>query len=81
VVVMARITPKTTEIVTGITLNLSNDDATHLSFALHNAQKYCFAKGYKNDFGCVNWPWLNKFIEELDNNRGTGCTMGPRATK
>lgn len=72
-----RIKAKTATVVTGVVLELSNDDATHLSFFLRTAVDGTYdpsAKKYIN-----KWPWAKRFVEELDRQRGTGCTMGPRA--
>lgn len=76
-----RIVASTTEVVTGITLNLGNDDATHLSFALS-----CLAAAMKEGHTIKNglgreWDWLNRLRAELEQARGVGCTMGPRANK
>lgn len=74
---MARIEAKTQEIVVGITLNLSNDDATHLHYVLNNC--YGDAYGPRTDKKWKEtWPWLKKFVEELNEKRGEGCTMGAR---
>lgn len=70
------INAKTTEVVTGITLELSNDDATHLLVALKHYRKFRTSHSYNEE-----WPWLDKFISSLDEARGVGYTMGRRARK
>lgn len=58
-----KISSKRKEIITGITLELTNDEATHLSMALTDAQQRRRPNG---------WPWLDKFKLELDTQRGVG---------
>lgn len=63
----------TETIVTGVVIRLDNSDATHLSYALN-----CYRKETRRS---KPWPWLDEFVEELDEARGSGCKMGPRVIK
>ena len=76
-----KILAKKQTISVGVIIELSSGDATHLSFVLSQARKYCFGPGGKSDFGDgggKGWPWLNKLHEELDLARGKGSTIGGR---
>ena len=76
------INAKKQTISTGVIIDLGSDDATHLAFALGQAQKYCFSKSGRSDRGPGSkWPWLETFIAHLDAARGVGCTMGGRLTE
>ena len=72
-----KILTKKQTVLVGVVIELSLDDATHLSFVLSQARKYCF--GPDGDFwggGGKVWPWLDKFHKELDSARGKGATFG-----
>lgn len=75
---MPKIVAKTQEVVTGVTLELTNDEATHLSYALHGFIRLIAIHPYN---GTRKWPFIEEFVETLDKTRGVGCTMGPRVNK
>jgi hypothetical protein len=64
---------KTATIVTGIVLELTNDEATHLSRALHEGLEHCERCAPRQ-----KWPWLSEFIKILDEQRGEGHLQGRR---
>lgn len=75
----SRIKAKVKKIVTGVILELSNDDATHLSYFMRTATdgRYPTIQGRKY---INSWPWAKNFVEELDKTRGNGH-IGGRRTK
>ncbi len=75
---MPKIIAQTTEVVTGITLQLTNDEATHLSYALGG---YIDLIKKHTHNGSRSWPFIERLRDQLDDARGSGCTMGPRVNK
>lgn len=69
-----KVTAKTQKIVTSVVLELTNDEATHLSYALKEYQEL-----RKKHLNRLPWLWIEMFSNTLDNKRGVGCSMGPRA--
>lgn len=70
-----KISPKKVTVSTGVVIELSSNDATHLSYALGGFLLLMKEHGYN---GARQWPWISSFIKQLDVARGSGCTMGGR---
>lgn len=58
---------KRVAVVTGVTIELSTDEAAHLSVALSDYSRLMLA--YGNIHGGHKWPWVGRFLEALDTKR------------
>ena len=62
---MVKVTPMTVRKVIGLTLELSADDATHLSYVLTHYRRMLDKEGKT----LLPWPWLDTVIALVDGAR------------